>query len=65
MLQQLRSLSDPCLYKLTLLHASHLLNLLFFQDLSKPIIEESDLSWTDMTSGIMHYLLSITKNRKN
>lgn len=55
MSQQLWSLSDLQLYKLILLHASHLLDLLFFQDLSKPVIEEGDLSRTDMTSGIMQY----------
>lgn len=64
MSQQLQSPSDPQLYKLVLLHASHLLDLLFLQDLSKAVIEESGLSWTDMTSGIMQYLLSMIKNQK-
>lgn len=62
--QLLRSLSDPQLYKLILLHASHLLDLIFFHDLSKPVTEESDWSWTDMTSGIMQYLLSMIKKQK-
>lgn len=36
----------------------------FFQDLSKPVIEESDLSCSDITSGIMQYLLSMIKKQK-
>lgn len=36
----------------------------FFQDLAKPVIGESDLSWANMTSGIMWYLLSMIKKQK-
>jgi len=43
---------------------SQLFNLLFFQDVAKPVIEESDLSRANLTSGIMLYILSTTEKQK-
>lgn len=42
-------------------YCMYLFDLLFFQDLSRPVLEESDLSCSDRTSGIMQYLLSMIK----